>query len=328
MDSKLLEHLMKITDEKREILAGAQDIRKELYTSEKRFVIDSKKLLEKGRLIEVRPHTRFIHFPEHKHNYVELVYMCHGTTTHILNGRDRLFLEEGDLLFLNQNISQEILPAGQEDIAVNFIILPEFFDRTISMIERENVLRDFLVATLSGKTSGADYLHFKGKDILPVQNLLENMIWTLIHQKTGTNTINQTTMGLLFLNLSQFAENLHQDNQEQHEQKLVFSVLKYIDTHYKNGTLADISGELNQEAYYISRMLKRHTGCNFKELLQQRKMQQASYLLMQTSLTIESIMEAIGYENSSYFYRKFYEKYGSSPKKYRCKHTEVKGAIN
>ena len=104
MDSKLLEHLMKITDEEREILAGAQDIRKELYTSEKRFVIDSKKLLEKGRLIEVRPHTRFIHFPEHKHNYVELVYMCHGTTTHILNGRDRLFLEEGDLLFLNQNI--------------------------------------------------------------------------------------------------------------------------------------------------------------------------------------------------------------------------------
>ena len=52
--------------------------------------------------------------------------MCQGTTTHILNG-SRVVLEEGDLLFLNQNVEQEILPAGEQDIAVNFIVLPEFF---------------------------------------------------------------------------------------------------------------------------------------------------------------------------------------------------------
>lgn len=39
------------------------------------------------------------------------------------------FWKKRDLLFLNQNVEQEILPAGEQDIAVNFIVLPEFLTR-------------------------------------------------------------------------------------------------------------------------------------------------------------------------------------------------------
>ena len=314
MRQDLLAQLQKITEEEQAILDGRQDVQKELYTSGRGFVIDSRKLLRKGRLIEIRPHTRFVHFPRHSHNYVEMVYMCSGSTTHIINDRDRITLQKGDLLFLNQNATQEILPAGKNDIAVNFIILPEFFDHAFSMIERENILHDFLISVLSQDSSLSSYLHFQAKDILPVQNLIENMIWTLLHKKAGTNTINQTTMGLLFLNLSMFTDTINQDDPNQYEQNLVFSVLKYIETHYKNGSLTEVAEEMKQPAYFISRLLKKYTDSNFKELLQQRKLQQAAY---QTPLTVDAVMENIGYDNSSYFYRKFREKYGCSPRKYR-----------
>lgn len=317
MQKELLAQLQKITEEELAILNGRQDVRKELYTSGKGFVIDSRKLLQKGRLIEIRPHTRFVHFPRHSHNYVEMVYMCSGSTTHIINDNERITLQEGDLLFLNQNATQEILPAGENDIAVNFIILPEFFDHAFSMIEKENILHDFLISVLSQDSSRSSYLHFQAQDILPVQNLIENMIWTLLHKKSGTNTINQTTMGLLFLNLSMFAETINQDDPNQYEQTLVFSVLKYIEAHYKNGSLTEVAEELRQPAYYISRLLKKYTDSNFKELLQQRKLQQAAYLLSQTPITIDAVMENIGYDNSSYFHRKFREKYGCSPRQYR-----------
>ncbi len=317
MQQDLLAQLQKITEEEQAILDGRQDVQKELYTSGRGFVIDSRKLLRKGRLIEIRPHTRFVHFPRHSHNYVEMVYMCSGSTTHIINDRDRITLQKGDLLFLNQNATQEILPAGKNDIAVNFIILPEFFDHAFSMIERENILHDFLISVLSQDSSLSSYLHFQAKDILPVQNLIENMIWTLLHKKAGTNTINQTTMGLLFLNLSMFTDTINQDDPNQYEQNLVFSVLKYIETHYKNGSLTEVAEEMKQPAYFISRLLKKYTDSNFKELLQQRKLQQAAYLLSQTPLTVDAVMENIGYDNSSYFYRKFREKYGCSPRKYR-----------
>lgn len=317
MHQELLSHLQKITREEQDIIDGRKDIQKELYTSRKDFIIDSQKLLERGRLIEIRPHTRFAHFPKHRHNYVEMVYMCSGSTTHIINGSEQITLSEGDLLFLNQNVTQEILPASEQDIAINFIILPEFFDRSIIMLERENVLRDFIISTLSQDSSMSSYLHFPASSIIPVQNLVENMIWTLIHKRNNTNTINQTTMGLLFMNLSMFADSINENDPNQYEQNLVFSILKYIETHYKNGTLDDISTEIKRPTYYVSRLLKKHTGFNFKELLQQRKLQQASYLLSNTPLTIEEIMEAIGYDNSSYFYRKFKEKYHCSPREYR-----------
>ena len=165
----------------------------------------------------------------------------------------------------------------------------------------------------------SNYLHFRAKDVLPVKNLVENMIWTILNKKSGSNSIIQTTMGLLFMNLSQFTDKLNQNNPNQYDRNVVFSVLEYIEGHYKDGTLADVSAELNQSTYTVSRLLKKHTGFNFKELLQQRKLQQAAYLLAQTPLSTESIMNAIGYDNSSYFYRKFRERYGCSPKEYRVR---------
>lgn len=317
MNREILEHLKKITDEERLLLQGNCDIQKGIYTSKKDFVVDNARLLKRGHLIEIRPHTRFAHFPKHRHNYVELVYMCSGSTTHIINDTERIVLSEGDLLFLSQTATQEILPAGKDDIAVNFIILPEFFDRTLSMMERDNVLRHFVISTLSSGNPQIPYLHFQAKNILPIQNLMENMLWTLMDKRPGTNTITQITMGLIFMNLSVFADSMLRSSAESYEQDLIFRILKYIETHYKNGTLADISSELKLPPYHVSRLLKKYTSHTFKELLQQQKLQQAVYLLTHTTLSTDGIMEAIGYNNSSFFYRIFRERYGCSPGEYR-----------
>ena len=126
MRAELLDILRKITDEEQAILDGRQHVQKELYTDGIDFVVDSAHLLSRGQLVTIRPHTRFVRFPRHRHNYVELVYMCSGQTTHIINGGDMVVLHEGDLLFMNQSVYHEIFPAREEDIAVNFIILPEF----------------------------------------------------------------------------------------------------------------------------------------------------------------------------------------------------------
>ena len=321
MRKELLDKLKRITPEEEQYLNGTGSVRTEFYaeTVGSQFIIDSSKLLAKGRLIELRPHTRFVHFPKHKHNYVELVYMCSGSTTHILNDKETLILKEGDLLFLNQNATQEILPAKESDIAVNFVILPEFFNVSFSMMQEENVLRDFLLSTLSGGDSLLSFLHFSAKNILPVQNLLENMIWTIYEKHPATNTIIQTTMGLLLMNLSAFAENINKGLPDRYDENMIFTVLKYIETKYKNGTLAEISAEINEPTYFVSRLLKKHLDKNFKELLQERKLQQAVFLLKQSSLTVEKIIASVGYDNSSYFHRKFREKYGMSPNEYRIK---------
>ncbi len=318
MNEELVRALSQLTDEEKEILSG-KEINRSRYSAGNAFVIDSDKLLKKGRLIEIRPHTRFVHFPMHSHNYVELVYMVSGETEHILNGTDKLTLKTGELLFLNQNATQEILPARKNDIAVNFILMPEFFDIALQMIPEGDLLRDFIISVLSPESSFLTYLHFPTADILPVQNLMENMIYTLINQESETiiNTINRTTMGLLLQTLSAYVGRVNENTPSQFEQNLLFTVLKYIDSHYKHGSLEAIAEQTKQPTYYISRLLKKHTSKNFKEQLLARRMQQAAYLLSHTTLTIEDIYSYIGYDNSSYFYRKFKEVYGVSPRDYR-----------
>ena len=46
-------------------------------------------------------------------------------------------------------------------------------------------------------------------------------------------------------------------------------------------------------------------------------MNQAVYLLTSSRLSIADIIGSVGYDNTSYFYRKFRERYGVSPKEYR-----------
>ncbi len=68
-------------------------MRKKYTLLAKEFTIDSEKMLTKGRLIDIRTHTRFIAFPPHKHNYIEIVYMCSGQTEHMINGSTKVVLQ-------------------------------------------------------------------------------------------------------------------------------------------------------------------------------------------------------------------------------------------
>lgn len=100
MDAELLRALSVITEEEQRILDGNGEIETRRYIKRKDLVVDAEQLIQRGKLIQVRPHTRFVHFPKHRHNYIEVIYMCQGTTTHIIDGH-KVLLEEGDLLFLN-----------------------------------------------------------------------------------------------------------------------------------------------------------------------------------------------------------------------------------
>ena len=104
---ELLRELRRITPEEQRILDGKNEIERELYAGIGESTFDAGRLLESGKLIAVRPHTRFVHFPAHTHNYVEVIYMCSGQTRHLVNGNEVL-LEQGELLLLNQNAVQEM----------------------------------------------------------------------------------------------------------------------------------------------------------------------------------------------------------------------------
>ena len=271
MDDKILSILSAVTDEEEQILHGRTAIDRSLYMDGSSDMITGRKMLSHGKQLKVRPHTRFIHFPEHTHDYVEMVYMCRGSTRHIINGTE-VELCTGELLILGQNARQEIYPAGEEDVAVNFIIRPEFFNGTLNFFgNEESPLREFILSALCGEAP-AEYLLFRVSDVKPVQNLVENLLWTLISDIPNRRSINQLTMGLLFVQLLNYTDRLSVGN---HDQDLIVQVLRYIEENYATGTLTQIAQQLHYDTAWLSREIRRRTGMTYTCLVQEKRLQQA-----------------------------------------------------
>lgn len=318
MKEEILKQLRVITEEEREILNGRKDVNTEIYNLNRSMTVDCERLLERGHLIDLRPHTRFIHFPKHTHNYVELVYMCSGQTRHIVNGTE-VTLNEGELLFMSQNAEQEIYPAGKEDLAVNFIILPEFFHQLLDMIGTESsLIRDFLVECLRNDRQDISFLHFQVVDVLPIQNLMENLIWMLLTRQPNRRRLYSTTMGLVFLHLMNSTEKMD-IGKDHYEQNIALQVFRFIDENYCKGELSDLAKENGYDLYQLSRLIKNVTGRTYTQLLQEKRLKQAAFLLENTRLSITDVSLDVGYSNFSYFYKIFREKYGMSPKQFRRK---------
>ena len=314
MDREILAYLQKITAEEQAILDGRTTIDREIYMQGQSNTVNAGKLLAAGKLITVRPHTRFIHFPEHTHDYVEVVYMCCGQTTHIVNGK-RIHLQTGELLFMNQRASHEILEAGKEDVAVNFLVLPQFFNTVLPLIgEDETPLRRFLVDCLCSQSSEAGFLHFQVADVTPIQNLVENLLCILLRETSNKRRMSQLTMALLFMQIMDHTGNLSTPDAEQ---AAIFRALAYIESHYANGSLTELAELLHYDLHSLSRQIKQKTGKTYTELVQQKRLSQAAFLLKTTHRNIDEIAQGVGYENMGYFHRIFKERFGLSPRHYR-----------
>lgn len=302
MKQKLLDELMKISEEEQKYLAGQGDIEKQLYAKEQIGEIDRELLLKRGQLITVRPHSRFVDFPEHRHNYVEIMYVAQGSITHFIEGKE-LVLHKGDVLMLNQQVVHSIKRADYQDIGINFIALPEFFEVPLSMLGGENVLARFVTSVFRQKDPVSHYLLFRLQENEQVENLMENMVESMLHGYANEDIINQYSMGIVFLYLLNHLENLSHNSSMDYKETVVQAVLGYINSDCKNASLMRIAEDTHQSITALSKLIKQKTGYNFKELLQRKRFQMAVHLLCDTKLSIEEIALDVGYENQSYFFR-------------------------
>ena len=325
MNRKLLEMMEQITEEEQHILDGNGGIEKEIYTNKERFIVDKEKMLEQGKTIAVRAHTRFVTFPKHRHNYIEMMYVCKGCIIHDIEGTI-VRMEPGDLLFLNQYTAHSIAKTGKDDIGINLMILPQFFDLAVQMLGRDNIIADFFVSVLSNTIHEGQYLHFKTAGILQIENVMENMIYSIVYQQ-DEDRINQVLMGILFQYLLKYVTSLDKHSDTNYNEVLIRSTMEYIHQNYRTATLSELADMLNQSVSGLSRLIKQKSGYSFKELLQRKRFQQAILLLCRTDIPVNDVIAAVGYENCSYFYRQFKEKYQISPKAYREQHKDDENII-
>lgn len=317
MNQELLNELLQITDEEKSILEQQAKVSKELYTSKTNFIIESEKFLSKEKMIMVRQHTRFVDFPLHKHDYIEVNYVYNGKLEQTVGGKP-IILKKGELLLLNQHIEHEIKPCAKEDIVINFIIRPAFFDFIFSYLSSGNIVSDFLLSSLYNNTQNGQFLYFKVSEVEGIQDLIRKMIHEIMYPTTFSESAIKLYMGLVMIELIKNSDRVERKEEASITHYMVVESLKYIEEHYKEASLYELAEQLNQSHYGLSKTIKKATSRTFKDLLQERRLGKAKELLEGTDLPIASIVEQVGYDNISYFYRIFKGKFGQTPKEFRA----------
>ncbi|MDN4526650.1 AraC family transcriptional regulator [Fictibacillus fluitans] len=316
MNNDLLQEFMELNEEERSILEQKKEIKKDLYTSQRSFVIESEKLLDHDKMIMVRKHTRFVDFPKHTHNYIEINYVFNGEL-HQTVGEEKLCLKKGELLFLNQHIDHEIEASGREDIIINFIIQPQFFEYIFSFLSTDNRISNFIINSLYNNTQDGHFLYFAVAEVEIIQKVIGRIIDEIRNPSLLSDSSIKLYIGLLMIELIKHSDKLKRNEVYSSRQFIMLETMKYIDKNYRNASLYELAHQLNQSYHSLSKHIKNATNCTFKSLVQEKRLTIARQLLENTDLSIAEIVDRTGYDNVSYFYRIFRDKFGHTPKELR-----------
>ena len=320
MRENIVRKLSEISEEERHILQGAS-VDMSYYNRAGEMVMESARILSGSKLFGIRTHTRFTDFPRHSHSYVEMIYQVQGSTSHMIDGREELTLKAGSLLLLSRGTEHSIRATGRDDIAVNFILVPAFFDNAAISIGGSNALSLFLQNNLRRDTPPCAHLVYDISNVPVLENLLENLIiLELEGAPLQRQELQQKTLELLLHHLSSQSASLVTADRRDWEQAVTLSVLSRIESDVQC-TLSALAEEHGMELSSLSRLIRRHTGCTFTELLHTARFNRALALLSDTALNVSDIAVAVGYENTAFFYRNFAKRFGCTPAEYRAGHS-------
>lgn len=101
-------------------------------------------------------------------------------------------------------------------------------------------------------------------------------------------------------------------------EEAVHYLMRFMETDYRdNITLNTLSQLVHLNTSYLIRLFHRVTGMSPLGYLQELRMSAAKSLLLMTTMSIQEVADAVGYQSIHYFSRLFKQKYGQSPTQWR-----------
>lgn len=313
---EILEKIIYFTNEEIDNLNGKNRVDRSIYTDEHSFEVDANKLLMNNQKIAVRKHARFREYPEHSHNFIELTYVYSGTITHVVDGTE-IVLNRGEFIMYDQHVKHSVKFAGENDIAFNIIVLPEYIEYLSTLLENENQMSNFLFHSIFNYDNSGMYMVFKVGDSLSIAELMERIFECLYSESNFKDPMIKLLLGELLLKLTEKQEKVFLESKDTYNSHIMHLISEYIKKHYQEANLKDLASLLHVPDYQICKIIKKHTGKTFKELLQDERMYKCKKLLRTSNLPVAEMMNAIGYENATYFYKVFKQYFGMTPKEYK-----------
>lgn len=258
--------------------------------------------------------------PEHRHEFVELVYTASGSFTHFINGR-AYQTYRGDMLFINYGEAHKFTVDSDSGEFYNFSVKPEFVSESI--VNSETINDIFLIFLPEGteelQSRKTSCVRFFGNERTEIESISEKMLRELQCDEDEVRPCRQfvlnSYMRLIFAKLIRaLLENAGQARPN----LLTDEILKYLDNNFtKPVTAATLAEHCFYNPAYLGRVFKTVYGKSMNEYIREKRMEYAMQLLQSTSLSVDEICLRVGYSGKAQFYKSFKELYGRSPGEFR-----------
>lgn len=272
----------------------------------------------------LRKHLRYSPANRHSHNFIELSYVLSGQCTqtfYLPSGiEETLCLTEGCLCILPPGMEHKV-EVLDSSLIVNILIRTSAMKHKMNrLIEGNGTLFQFFLHTLyDNKTP--NYLLFHTKSCPQIRRLILEMLKETYASPDYLQKTLLLMLGLLFTYLqNECSEEIRFSKNSSLGITYIPQILNYIRQNFTDTSVEELASRFSLSTSYLSRIFKEHTQMTLTEALQQIRVQKACEYLCSTSLSVQSIAEAVGYDDVTHFIRVFKKLKQMTPLQYRKQH--------
>ncbi len=308
MRKEIVKKLLTITEEELEILKSTNKLSNIASSN-----IQGNSLYDDNG-VHVRKSTRYIEFESHEHNFIEISIGLIGTISHIID-QTPISVGKSDILVMNKNVLHEIKYTKERDVALNILVKEPLVKELLVRIEKGTDFYNF-VYNLFYDSKKLFHIQKNAGSLIDndVDLLLDNIYFNSFFKEVIKTNVDYIVMKILYITYKNYNK-VTLENELTKE-----TIYQYISQNYSTASLEELSKLFNIEYFQLSKEIKKLTGENFKDIVQKERLEVASKLLCYSKLSVREISSQVGYENYSYFYKIFSQKYKMTPTSYRKIH--------
>ena len=283
------------------------------------MLFDWKDTLEES-LVGLVKETRFTSIPDHVNHDMELNLVYEGTCDYLVGGSRRR-LRQGDVIIFDTGVVRSS-PSykGENDIVLSMVFRKEFFDSVfLSQLPGSGLLTSLLFEAISDRRCHDRYLEipaaYTGRSLRLMSFLFEEYYFS----DPYSPELIRSYVTSLFLEL---IRGLYKQSAASEgvawRQRTMSDILDFIERNYAECTLEMLSRRFGYNQNYLGNLIKRQTGRSFSEIKAAQQMAEAAYLLANTDRPVAQVAQKVGISNMTYFYSKFRNCFGMTPREYRA----------
>ncbi|WP_394523469.1 AraC family transcriptional regulator [Lacrimispora sp. JR3] len=272
-----------------------------------------------NNMFSVKKNSRFQPVPPHVHSWVEINYMYSGSCEQMINGKS-LILHTGEIILIDCETVHAIGYTGENDIMINLLIPKDYLNNTfLSRLSSDSLISRFFINAMNSKTDHNSFIVFHSSHSRRLPVFMNELLCEYYSPSMNSAEILDHLFSLVVSELVNVFGHDMSNNLDKNSSFSIIPVLKYIESNYQTSTLEKTAAFFNINPNYLTTLLKRQTGHSYKELILMSKMKAAQKLLSCTRLSVKEVALHVGYDNLTFFYRKFQEYYHCTPNEYRRK---------